>query len=164
MDPTGNDRIRYRIAPESDVFLDKTCRIRPGFHRIPCGQIPDRITPEKIPSVPVKSDHRIISNSTGSCCRKISEETRFWKESEQISSDFGNRPTHWTASEKLSLILPNLLIGSCQNDSNVVFVDHQKTPDFSKLSQRDSRAHYNAKRSVSRFATTATLFTIRYSK
>ena len=75
VDPTGKDRIRYRIAPESDVFLDKTGRIRPGFDRIPCGRIPDRMTPEKIRSVLVESDNRILSDSTGFWSRKISEGT-----------------------------------------------------------------------------------------
>jgi hypothetical protein len=34
VDSTGKDRIRHRIAPESDVFRTKLDRIRPGFRRI----------------------------------------------------------------------------------------------------------------------------------
>ncbi len=35
VDPTENDRIRYRIPPESGEFHIKTYRTRPEFHRIP---------------------------------------------------------------------------------------------------------------------------------
>ncbi len=35
VDPTGNDRIRHRFAPESGEFYIKTDRNRSEFHRIP---------------------------------------------------------------------------------------------------------------------------------
>jgi hypothetical protein len=35
VDPTGNDRTRHRIAPESGEFYIKTDPNRSEFHRIP---------------------------------------------------------------------------------------------------------------------------------
>ena len=78
VDPTGQDRIRHRIASESDHFGTKTDRIRHGYRRIPNYRIPDRITSEKIRSYPFESEYRIMSDPLRSVFRENTEHASFY--------------------------------------------------------------------------------------
>ncbi len=86
-----SDAIRYRITSESSVFPRKTSWIRPRFRRNLCGRIPDRITSEKIRSVLVESDYRILSKPPESYAWKQPYNAGFYQGSSRILSDSGNR-------------------------------------------------------------------------
>ena len=81
---------RGRMIPGIVRFRSKKDRIRPGWRRNLCGRIPDRITTEKIWSVSVISDYRILSETTGSVYWKESDNTEFLHGSRRILSESGN--------------------------------------------------------------------------
>ena len=100
VDPTGKHRIRHRIAPETSVFPRKTGRIRTGFSPNLCGRITIRITSEKIRSVPVEYDYRILSEPPDSSTWKKPDNTRFYTRSGRISSESGTRILDRIISER----------------------------------------------------------------
>jgi hypothetical protein len=90
-DPIGKDAIRYRIPPKTGVFSRKTSRIRPRSRRNLCVRIPDQITSEKIRSVSVESDYRILSKPPESYAWRESYNAGFYNGSNRILSESGNR-------------------------------------------------------------------------